>query len=135
MASAFSNLKSLLSIACGRLSFKVVFVDMFFFTKAVVWRCSIEKVFLEVLQNSLENTSARVSFLIKLQTFLIRAEYWDLRIQYGFGRPATVLKKRLWHRCFSVNFIIFQLIWKLISLRVYFLRACLFDSRNNILFS
>ena len=43
--------------------------------------------FLEICQNSQENTSARVSFLTKLQ-----------------AAPATLLKKRLWHRCFSVNF-------------------------------
>ena len=30
-------------------------------------RCSVGKVFLEMLQNSQENTCARVSFLIKLQ--------------------------------------------------------------------
>ena len=36
---------------------------------------------LEISQNSQENTCGRVSFLIKLQ-----------------------LKKRLWHRCFPVNF-------------------------------
>ena len=30
-------------------------------------RCSVRKVFLEVSQNSQENTCARVSFLIKLQ--------------------------------------------------------------------
>ena len=46
----------------------------------------MKKVFLEISQNSLENTCARVSFLIKLQAF------------------ATLLKKRLLHRCFSVNF-------------------------------
>ena len=38
------------------------------FTEAVVWRCFVEKVFLEILQNSQENTCARASFLIKLQT-------------------------------------------------------------------
>ena len=35
--------------------------------EAVVRRCSVKKVFLEILQNSLENTCARDSFLIKLQ--------------------------------------------------------------------
>ena len=35
--------------------------------EAVTWRCSVKKVFLEILQNSLENACARVSFLIKLQ--------------------------------------------------------------------
>ena len=50
--------------------------------EAFVRRCSVEKVFLEISQNSQENTCARVSFT----------------------RPATLLKKRLWHRCFPVNF-------------------------------
>ena len=36
-------------------------------TEAVVLWCSVNKVFLEILQNSQENTCARVSFLIKLQ--------------------------------------------------------------------
>ena len=35
--------------------------------EAVVPSCSVEKVFLEISQNSQENTCARVSFLIKLQ--------------------------------------------------------------------
>ena len=35
--------------------------------EAVTRKCSIKKVFLETLQNSQENTCARVSFLIKLQ--------------------------------------------------------------------
>ena len=35
--------------------------------EVVVQRCSVKKVFLKTLQNSQENTSARVSFLIKLQ--------------------------------------------------------------------
>ena len=50
-------------------------------------RCSI-KFF---LQNSQENTCARVSFFKQVASL----------------RPATLLKKRLkrlWHRCFSVNF-------------------------------
>ena len=36
-------------------------------TKAIVQRCSVEKVFLEISSYSQESTSARVSFLIKLQ--------------------------------------------------------------------
>ena len=57
------------------------------FLKHVAQTCSVKKVFLEISQNSQENTCARVSFLIKLQV-----------------RPATLLKKRLWHRCFAVKF-------------------------------
>ena len=45
--------------------------------EVVVQRCSVKKVFLEILSNSQENTWARVSFLISC---------------------------RLWHRCFPVNF-------------------------------
>ena len=36
-------------------------------TEAVAQRSSVKMVFLEILQNSQENTCARVSFLIKLQ--------------------------------------------------------------------
>ena len=36
-------------------------------SEAVVQRCSVKNVFLEISQNSQENTCARVSFLIKLQ--------------------------------------------------------------------
>ena len=38
-----------------------------FDTEAVVQRCFVKKVFLEISQNSQENTCARVSFSIKLQ--------------------------------------------------------------------
>ena len=59
--------------------------------EAVAQRCSVKKVFLEISQNSQENTCARASFLIKLQA-------WDLQLY---------LKKKLWHRCFPVNFVKF----------------------------
>ena len=58
--------------------------------ETVAKSCSVKKVFLEVSQNSQENTCARDSFLIKF---------------YVSGlRPATLLKKSLWHRYFPVNF-------------------------------
>ena len=44
--------------------------------------------FLEISQNSQKNTCARVSLLHKVAGL----------------RSATLLKKRLWHKCFSVNF-------------------------------
>ena len=47
----------------------------------VAYRCSLKKVFLQISQNSRENTCARVSFLIKLQALSLR--------------PATSLKKKL----------------------------------------
>ena len=56
-------------------------------SEAVVQRCSVKKALLEISQNSQKNTCARVPFSTK--------------------RPATLLKKRLWHRCFSVNSVKF----------------------------
>ena len=69
------------------------------YLEAVVQRCSVKKVLLEISQNSQENTCARVSFLIK----------------------------RLWHRCFPVNFVKFlrtpfftePLQWLLLTLLKY----------------
>ena len=49
----------------------------------VTYTTSEEKVFLEISQNSQENNCVRIYFLIKLQA----------------------KKKRLWHRCFPVNFV------------------------------
>ena len=64
------------------------FMKYFYFSiqhsEAVVQMCSVKKLFLEISQNSQENTCTRFSFLIKLQvSFLIN---------------------RLCHRCFPVNF-------------------------------
>ena len=53
----------------------------------------LKKVLLKISQNSQENRCARVSFLIKLQALGLR--------------PATLLKKRLWHICFPENFVKF----------------------------
>ena len=54
--------------------------------KASAKSCSVKKVFLEISQNSQESTCVGVSFLMKLQASGLR--------------PPTLLKKRLWHRCF-----------------------------------
>ena len=37
-------------------------------SEVVTWRCSVKKLFLEISQNSQENTCAIVAFLIKLHT-------------------------------------------------------------------
>ena len=52
-------------------------------TRGVLYK----NVFLKISQNSQENTCARFSFLIKLQT-----------------SACNFIKKRLWHRCFPVKF-------------------------------
>ena len=41
-------------------------MGFYHFWEAVTRRCSVKKVFLEISQNSEENTSVRASFLIKL---------------------------------------------------------------------
>ena len=52
-------------------------------TRDVLWK----NVFLEISQNSQENTCSRVSFN-----------------KVAGLRSATLIKKRFWHRCFPVNF-------------------------------
>ena len=65
------------------------FYAYYFFqtSKVVAQRCSVKKVSLEISQNSLEYICAR-AFFYKVAGL----------------RPATLLKKRLWHWCFPVNF-------------------------------
>ena len=47
--------------------------NVFQYLEAAAQRCSVKKVFLEILQNSQENTCARVSCLIKLQASGLKA--------------------------------------------------------------
>ena len=63
------------------LSFKTIFNISHY--RSSHQSCSIKKVFLKISQNLQENTCAWVSCR---------------------QRPTTLLKKRLWHRCFPVNF-------------------------------
>ena len=63
-------------------------VDWFLYdTEALGRKCSVKAVFLEISQNSRENNCAKVSFLIKLQAL-----------------ACNLFKKRLWRRCFLVNY-------------------------------
>ena len=63
-------------------------LSIWYKNRRVSRRCSIKKVFLEISQNSQENTCTRVSFFNKVAGL----------------RPVTLLKERVWHRCFPVNF-------------------------------
>ena len=65
--------------------------------EAVVWRCSAEKVFLEILQNSQENACARVPKGLH-NTFWATTK-----------KVCNFIKKRLWHRRFPMNFA--KLLW------------------------
>ena len=70
--------------------------------EAVFPRCSVKKVFLEVSQNSQENTCARVSFFCEnFETvFLLSVQ----KQPPALSEASSFIKKRLWHRCFPVNF-------------------------------
>ena len=87
-------------------------------------RCSVKKVYLEISQNSQENTCARLSFLIKLQT-----------------SACNLFKKRLWRRFFPLNFAKFlrtpffteRLRWLLLRERITIPRIRKFFSSENLL--
>ena len=82
------KLKSLFLVSCELLNiFFCCWRIIISFSKAVVQRCSVKKMFLEISRNSQENTCARESISL---------------------RRATLLKKRFWHRCFPVNFVKFR---------------------------
>ena len=74
-------------------------------TDAVVRKCSVKEVFLEISQNSLENNCARVSLLIKLQvsasrkflgtTFLKEYHRWlllEVATQRCIQNPVSYLR-------------------------------------------
>ena len=82
-------------------------------------KSSVKKVLLKISQNSQENIFTRVSFVIKLQACRIFPHSDCIRRDTiritpclplfipnagKYGRPAPLLKKRLWHRCFPVSF-------------------------------
>ena len=106
-ATVLSDISSFL---CSKLCYVFYFLNhltqialFFFFSEAVSQRCSIKKLFLEILQNSQENTCAMVSFLIKLApaTLLKKdsgksAFLWSLRNFYKYVFYRTPLDD-----CFS----------------------------------
>ena len=67
-----------------------------FCSEAVAQTCSVKKVFLEISQNSHENTSARVSFLIKLQARLF--------LNKVTGAACNFIEKETLAQVFPVNF-------------------------------
>ena len=79
----FLVFKSLLCFLLCFINYLTQIAPLFFFSEAVTQRCFVKKVLLEISQNSQENACGRASFA-------------DLR-----------LKKRLWYRCFPVNFVKF----------------------------
>ena len=86
-----------------------------FYSEAVIWWCSVKKVFLKLSQNSLEKTCVRVSFFNKV----------------AGPRPVTLLKKKLWHTCFPVNFSKnFKSTFFIEQLRWLFLIICILNEEK-----
>ena len=77
------------------------------YTEAVAQRCSVKKVFLEISQKFTGKHLCQSFFFNKVAGL----------------RPATLLKKRLWHRCFPVNLVEFLrtlfLRWLLLCIYIY----------------
>ena len=78
--------------------YKVFMNELFFniaekhvtdFVEAVIQRCSVKKVFLEISQNLQENTCARVSFLIKLQA----SDFAEACIKFRSFLQSSLLRK------------------------------------------
>ena len=60
-------IKSFLKTTSSSLTHIILMNRIRLLIETVAQRCSVKRAFLEILQNSQENTCARVSFLIKLQ--------------------------------------------------------------------
>ena len=61
-------------------------------SEAVVWKCSVEKVFLEISQNSQENTCAMVSFFTEHLRWLLLSFFARTVEQYQVFCKKGVLK-------------------------------------------
>ena len=58
-------------------------------------RCLLKKVFLEILQNSQENTCTKVSFLIKLRVSALKKGNWKVKNTLFFGE--ILAKQKVTH--------------------------------------
>ena len=101
-------------------------------TEAVVRRCSVKKVFLEISRNSQEITCARVSFLIKKKKF-IKKETLAQVFSCKFLRTPFFIEHLRWLLLIRVklndNFAKFGIYVITIVLRITFLRN--YAIRNN----
>ena len=75
------------------------------YREAVTRRCSVKKVFLDISQNSQENTCARASFLIKLQAW--RQEH--LRTPFYIEQPRATASEYQYHQynSFKIVFVLY----------------------------
>ena len=86
-------------MVCLQCRFCFSFSHRFIFdvrSEAVVRRYSVKNVFLEILQNSEQNTCARVSFLIKLPAPFIIEHIWRLLLYVLLKLQLHLCALRLW---------------------------------------
>ena len=94
-------------------------------SEPAVCRSSTKQVFLNNSQNSQENTYVRVTFL-RTPCFTEHLQWLLLKVS-GF-QPATLLKKRLRQKCFSMNFA--KLLRTSFLLKKEFFRTLLLQSTS-----
>ena len=70
---------------------------IFFISEAVVCRCSVEKVFLEISQNSQENTCVIVSFFKETLTQVFSCELFKISKNTFFYRTPLVATSVICH--------------------------------------
>ena len=95
---------------------KFIFIQLI---EAFVRRCSVKKVFFEILQNSQENTCARVFFLIKLQasslTQVFSCEFFEIS-------KNTFFIEHLWWLLLTWTMYIKTLhVYKNFNIKIYFI--------------
>ena len=111
-------------------------------TEAVVRRCSLKTVFLEISQNLQENTCARVSFLIKLQASTIASENENNNqlpfLDVLFNRNGTHLDTTVYRKDTHIDLYLHwdaftPISWKRKSLRTLVNKAYLVCSNKELL--
>ena len=101
------------------------------------WHLPIKSIKLKIFRSSHRSCSVRKGVLINFAKFIGRHLCQSLFFNKIAGlRPATLLKKRLWNRCFPVNFTKFlrtpfsqkHLRWLLLN--IYSIYKCSLDSSS-----
>ena len=97
------RLNSLMISLLKLLPVSIITTAITIYSEAVFQKCSVKKVFLEMSQNSQENTCARVSFLIKLQALrpVFSNEFCEIsKNTFSYRTPLVAASIYLHYFCF-----------------------------------
>ena len=116
--------------------------------EAVVQRCSVKKVFLEISQNAQENTCGRISFLIKLQAsrkfqanfikkpssteFIEHLWLLLLRLIICSVKVLCIWDENSFIKNFHTNYSFFSCIWRSICFKLGSIYITYFRNRYSI---